>query len=204
MTCQGRSQAQRLLACALIAACGEVPAQVGGSKNEDTPVIRSNSRVVQIDVTVKDGQGRPISGLAATDFQVTDNGKQRAIPIFGIGDGATARIEVNGSGKNGNAKVRLYLEPRSVSLKNQDGIAIGNIDDMFLELDRRDAVVGKIGDHVQFKVTAAQRPSYDRTGLSFVKSLRLQAGAVKIKVIVRDRSSGHVGSLTIPLTPSLN
>jgi hypothetical protein len=82
-------KAKCLVAGVVIAFGCEAATQTGESNHADTPVIRSNSRVVQIDVTVKDNEGRTIRGLVACDFQVTDNGKRRDIPIFGAGEDKT-------------------------------------------------------------------------------------------------------------------
>ena len=42
--------------------------------------LRANTRVVQIDVTVRDSQGKPVDDLKRTDFTVTDNGKRIRSP----------------------------------------------------------------------------------------------------------------------------
>lgn len=44
--------------------------------------IRTDTRVVEIDVSVRDSQGHPVADLNAADFTVTDNGKARAFTIF--------------------------------------------------------------------------------------------------------------------------
>jgi VWFA-related protein len=58
--------------------------------------IRTETRVVQIDVDVRDSHGKPIAGLTKEDFTVTDAGKQRAIQIFSVegGNAGNAPAEV--------------------------------------------------------------------------------------------------------------
>src|SRR5437762_7336658 len=51
------------------------------------PTIRTETRVVQIDVDVRDSRGKPVAGLTKDDFTVTDAGKRRAIQIFGVDAG---------------------------------------------------------------------------------------------------------------------
>ena len=46
--------------------------------------LRTETRMVQIDVEVRDGQGRPVKGLTKDDFSVSDNGKTRAIQVFSV------------------------------------------------------------------------------------------------------------------------
>jgi VWFA-related protein len=57
------------------------------------PTIRTETRVVQIDVEVRDQHGLPVAGLTRDDFTVTDGGKRRAISIFSVeGEASTQRV----------------------------------------------------------------------------------------------------------------
>ena len=51
-----------------------------------TFVLRAQSNVVRIDVEVTDGSGKPIKGLRADQFEVTDDGKQQKISSFSYSD----------------------------------------------------------------------------------------------------------------------
>jgi len=113
-----------------------------------------------------------------------------------------AKVEVTGSGKDKNANIRIFREPRTVSLKNRGGHETGTIDELFIEADSQGKALGKIGDRLQFTVTAENRAAFSRTGPSYVKSIHIQDGATQIKLIVRDQATGHVGSLTILLSPA--
>src|ERR1700733_1202722 len=57
------------------------PAQQPPQANP-TFVLRAQSNVVRIDVAVTDGSGKPIKGLRADQFVVTDDGKQQKISSF--------------------------------------------------------------------------------------------------------------------------
>ncbi len=48
------------------------------------PTMHAEARVVQIDVVVTDSHGKPVTDLTKQDFTITDEGKPRAIDIFGI------------------------------------------------------------------------------------------------------------------------
>src|ERR1017187_9560976 len=50
--------------------------------------IRSDVRIVEVDVTVRDAQGKPVAGLEAKDFTIIDNGKPRPFTIFNSNGGA--------------------------------------------------------------------------------------------------------------------
>ncbi len=48
-------------------------------------ILKSTSRVVQLDVFVNDPSGRPVHGLHKNDFLVTDNGHRSDIRVFAGG-----------------------------------------------------------------------------------------------------------------------
>jgi VWFA-related protein len=51
-----------------------------------TFVLRAQSNVVRIDIAVVDGSGKPIKGLRADQFVVSDDGKQQKISSFSYSD----------------------------------------------------------------------------------------------------------------------
>ncbi len=71
-----------------------------------SPTIRTETRMVQIDVEVRDGQGKPVAGLSKDDFTVADSGKPRAIQIFSV-EGA--------AGEPGAASTAIALPPNVFS-----------------------------------------------------------------------------------------
>ena len=48
----------------------------------NTPIIRVSAREVIVDVLVTDASGKPVHGLKASDFTVTENGKPQIIRSF--------------------------------------------------------------------------------------------------------------------------
>jgi VWFA-related protein len=51
---------------------------------EPRPILRSVSRLVQLEVVVRDSRGRPIAGLTKDDFSVYDSGKNRELTAFSV------------------------------------------------------------------------------------------------------------------------
>ncbi len=47
-------------------------------------VLRTETRVVQVDVTVRDSSGKPVEDLKQSDFKILDNGKARPFTIFSV------------------------------------------------------------------------------------------------------------------------
>src|SRR5262249_43037994 len=61
--------------------------------------IRSEVRIVEVDVTVRDARGKPVEGLEAKDFTIIDNGKPRPFTIFNSNGGAPdARSSIGQTG----------------------------------------------------------------------------------------------------------
>jgi hypothetical protein len=47
------------------------------SQTPQTPILHADTRVVQIEVAVKDSHGHPVRGLSTKDFVLTDQVKPR-------------------------------------------------------------------------------------------------------------------------------
>jgi VWFA-related protein len=54
-----------------------------GAQEPDTPVFRTSTRLVQVDVVVK-AKDVPVTGLTKDDFELRDNGKLQRIDIFAV------------------------------------------------------------------------------------------------------------------------
>ena len=65
-----------LCVCSLL-----VPVLVSSQDAQQAPVFRSNARLTIVDVTVTDKQGRPVEGLTADDFTITEDGDPQSIQL---------------------------------------------------------------------------------------------------------------------------
>src|SRR5712664_1215277 len=61
-----------------------------GPTNVPSLTIRSNTRLVVVDVVVTDKKGQPVAGLKAEDFTVEENGKKQKVSVF-VPPGTTNR-----------------------------------------------------------------------------------------------------------------
>lgn len=75
---------------AALSVCPSIGEQSQHQPQEPLPTMRTQTRVVQIDVVVKDSKGQIVGDLSKEDFTVTDRGKPRAIQIFSIDRGNPA------------------------------------------------------------------------------------------------------------------
>ena len=81
----GHSRPRLALVCCLIANMAMGPSGLWaqqGASDVPTITIRTNSRLVVVDVVVTDKKGQPISGLKADDFVLEEGGKKQKISIF--------------------------------------------------------------------------------------------------------------------------
>src|SRR5260370_14438383 len=51
---------------------------------ENQPVLRVTTRLVQVNVVVHDKRGEPVAGLTKTDFTLYEKGKERKIAFFSV------------------------------------------------------------------------------------------------------------------------
>ena len=61
---------------------------------QDRPTFRAAIEAVQVDVTVTDVEGRPVSGLTEADFELLENGKPQSIKTFSAVDIPIERGEI--------------------------------------------------------------------------------------------------------------
>jgi VWFA-related protein len=68
-----------------LAPAQQTPAQQAAA-HQSSAILRSSSDLVRIDVEVTDRSGKPIKGLTANQFTITDEGKSQAITSFSYAD----------------------------------------------------------------------------------------------------------------------
>ena len=60
---------------------GQAPA---APANRETATLRVTTRLVQVNVIVKDKQGNPVTDLTRSDFKLFDQGKEQPISVFSV------------------------------------------------------------------------------------------------------------------------
>src|SRR5438132_5324798 len=67
-----------------IAICACVVAEVAAQ--DQRPIFRATTRLVEVSVVVHDRDGRPLAGLTANDFKISEDGKPQTIELFSVQD----------------------------------------------------------------------------------------------------------------------
>ena len=62
---------------------------------QGTAVFRTQSRLLELSVVVKDATGRPVKDLKQEDFEIFDNGEKQDIRLFRLEEYGTSSIEPN-------------------------------------------------------------------------------------------------------------
>jgi len=108
----------------------------GFAADSDDPgyVIRSDVRLVLLDVSVRDAHGALVSGLAQSDFEVLENGRRQPITVFDKGDiPITVGILVDESRSMGPKRGEVIQAAESL-------VAASNPRDQFFVLNFNDTV----------------------------------------------------------------
>jgi len=119
--------------------------------------------------------------------------------VDSTGVGITARVDAVPGTPRGKIDIHLNLDPATLSLKQQGSGWTGKVEEIFLEMNENGNTLTEVSDTRAFEVTGADRVHYDSQGVAWPQSIPLMQGATKLKIVVRDSKTGHVGSLTVPL-----
>jgi VWFA-related protein len=132
-----------------------------------------------------------------------DEGLRRAA----LADAVLSPMDANGMGLRANVHgtaagfdVTLRVDPKSILLDPQGDRWAGKIDVLFVEKDEHGAQTYGVDDTVSMEL---KKPNYDRLqqeGLLYHRVLPHTGKASEIRVVVRDASTGAVGSVTAPLS----
>jgi VWFA-related protein len=121
-------------------------------------------------------------------------------PMDANGIGLLAKVQENGK----NIEVTLRVDPKSIPLDLQGDKWAGKLDLLFVEKDEHGAQTYDLDVTLALNL---KKPSYDRLqqeGLIYRRVLPRTDKASEIRVIVRDASTGAVGSVTAPFNAILH
>lgn len=122
----------------LITAAGQQPTSSPSSRAAQTPaeedeVVRITTNLVQVDVVVTDKDGRPVTDLAAEDFEVLEDGRPQRITNFAYIDLGSRAVEPTSARRETNAAVPV--PPRKVEPGRARRIIAVVVDDLSLSFE---------------------------------------------------------------------
>lgn len=100
--------------------------------------------------------------------------------------------------EKGRLTVAVKIEQRGISLQPNGDRWTGRLDLLFIQKDEAGHQYGGQDDRVDLNLARASYDKLVKEGLVYRKPLSFDAKATQLRVIVRDNSSGAMGSVTIP------
>lgn len=114
--------------------------------------------------------------------------------------GLTAKLNATPGNPVGRLNVSLNLRPERLSLTASLTGWTGHVDELFIEFNAAGREVARLSATGHFNVPADAKDAFAAEGATLAQNLQLAPDAAKLAIIVRDTSSGRVGSLAVPLT----
>jgi VWFA-related protein len=124
-------------------------------------------------------------------------------PLEATTIGLSARVDPSDTPKPGSVKVYVQVDSKDITLQLQNGRWVGGLDLFFVQQSPEGKNVASMSDGVQLQLTPEVHEKITRTGLILSKNIEVVANSAKLRVVIRDRPSGVVGSLNIPLAKLL-
>ncbi|MGH9736643.1 MAG: VWA domain-containing protein [Candidatus Acidiferrales bacterium] len=118
-------------------------------------------------------------------------------------DGIAVTVKVrstNESPRTGRSiQVSVLLDSGALTLHQEASGWTGGFDTVFVQVDGKSAVLNATDDPIRFMLSADQYRQVRRHGGSYTETVNLSPQASQLRVVVRDTSSGKIGSVGIPL-----
>ena len=112
-----------------------------------------------------------------------------------------ARADLVNQPAPNTVNVIIQIDPAGVSFKRDGDRWKGEIDVVYVQKNERGRLIGNgISDNMTLALTDANHEQAMKNGVVRERSVPRQAGAIAMRVVVRDVGSGAVGSLTIPFS----
>jgi hypothetical protein len=97
-------------------------------------------------------------------------------------------------------RVELRVGARDLSMRWKDDVWSGALEEMFIQTNAAGQPLAKVGGSRDFQLKGAghEPPSLEVVALQ--KKIDLAEGSTRLLIVLRDSSSGRIGSLSIPLS----
>jgi len=154
-------------------------------------------------VTLRYRSGYVNEAFSPTDFARRGRDLQQAVwsPLDANAIPLNGTLERDGAGR---PTLDLKIGVSSLSLVSDDGLRRGEADVLILQRDETGDVLGQVNETIQMGLRDATYSRLLASGVPYRHGIDLDPRATVIRVVVRDVSTGNLGSLTIPASTVSN
>ncbi len=189
-------------------AAGEVEAFLKSAKNRPAPrettpapatgespagdvVFRSDVRLVNLSISIKDDSGKPVAGLAASDFEVLEDNVPQKVDFAGaeeVSANVAFLIDLSGSTQTQRTVLKDAVTRFLGILRPKDKAALYAIaNDLFYVLSRlspeRQAIQGVLD---RLGRVSGGSPVYDSIWLAYAEELKARPGERNALIVISD------------------
>jgi VWFA-related protein len=143
-------------------------------------------------------------------FAVTEPKPKAESLAAAVGRAATSPLEATAIGMRADVRagdvpgaraltLKLHFDLREVQMALENGRWTGALDLALVELTPDDKILDGTNDSIQFNFKQDRYEQLLKDGASYSTSVQVVPKAEVICVVVRDRTNGNMGSMTIPL-----
>jgi VWFA-related protein len=174
----------------------------------DTKNNRAGWRTLKVGVAGKDVEVRARKGFFVTRATVQpqttrDYDLQAALtsPIEATGVPVTLKwTGIEGEGNKKKAAFLIQIPPNGVSIEGGDRLKFDVAVTAYELRGNQDKPVLTFGQIVDTQLTPQQLPTVQANGITVSKAMDIAPGQYAVRLVVRDSTTGRVGSVTAPLT----
>lgn len=112
--------------------------------------------------------------------------------------GVTARMEP--AAAPATWTVRLELNPREISLQNQEGRWVGTLGVVLVQKKADGSTASSVAESVDLRLESKTYERLLREGMRLSKTVKLEPDAYELRIVIRDAGSGATGSVHVPLS----
>jgi len=132
------SKTQRfLLLCLLACLSAQLASGVRAQKDDEDEVVRVNSELVVLNVTVTDAKGRYVHALKRADFKIFEDGREQRLGLFSVEEtpfAAAILLDSSGSMENRLTLARAAALRFLEGLREEDVASVYNFDSKVVQL----------------------------------------------------------------------
>ena len=167
----------------------------------DAAKLDSRFHALRVEVKRKGLDVRFRRGYLADPIAVPEAQRTAAIqsaawsPLDAAAVGLSVRLSTV---KAGLVRVEVTVDPGDLTLEEKNGHWSGAIDFVISPRGADGGDLGTVSEVMRLNLSAATMERLRRDGMTFSKLMEPSAETAKIRVVVADRASGRIGSVTLP------